>query len=78
MDFVRLIEVALKADCPYDTGALFRSINVFETGTLEVTIRMNDYGYIQNSPQGQHTGWIDRAVAPYRGVVDIQFEEIGT
>ena len=56
------IELNLKTAAPFDTGALFRSIRVRSEGAGSFQVTMNDYGYIQNSPEGQHTGWIDRVV----------------
>ena len=61
----RQLERDLKEDCPYDTGALQRSITVTaEDGFFVVS--MLDYGYIQNeggaSGDNYNKGWIDDIV----------------
>ena len=50
-------EDELRVQAPFDTGRLHASIEVDRNG-----IRMVEYGAIQNSPAGQHTGWIERAI----------------
>lgn len=76
LDFVQLdqaiiglqdaIVTNMRRSAPKDTGALRRSIRpekyVDTPQGIQAPISFLNYGAIQNSPYGKHTGWIDSSI----------------